>query len=601
VAIDDVSLSPSGTHIAYINEKNGVRYLYDFDLATKKARSFELGTAVVSSIRWLTDIHILVTTELPSRLVSFDDRKGEYRISTVFNLEKGTQNTLYANMQFFQGFTTGLVRRIQVDGRWQVTACSYSNDKNDDYFYLHRFDLDSGKSWLMDRAPLETREWLFTETGEMVARSVYYSKTRRWAAEHFSDGTWKEIYSFRVERLSPALSGFTADGKALIVTIPGEDVSTYHELTFDGVLGEGLTEEYSRKSALFHPLTLRLQGFSRFDGWPHYEYSDPVMKDIAAKAEKAVAGYRFILSDYADDPHKTIVYTEGDDDAGTYYFIDFASGASLEVGAVYPDMPWQWISNKKLISYKASDGLDISGYLSLPPNRAPKSLPLIVMPHDGPRGQTGQATDWLVQALTSSGYAVLQPNYRGSTNGSRAFVEAGYGQWGRKMQTDLSDGVKALSDQGLVHAKRVAIMGWGFGGYMALAGITLQDGIYKCAIDIAGIADMEFYSSKTALAGRFSPAYKWFTRWTGEASDMQAISPKARVQNVTVPVLIMHNIEDTSEDYQESVHMRDALKSAGKDVTFYSTKAPDSWMLIESWRVDFVKAVTGFMAAHNPA
>ena len=111
MAIDDVSLSPSGTHIAYINEKNGVRYLYDFDLATKKARSFELGTAVVSSIRWLTDIHILVTTELPSRLVSFDDRKGEYRISTVFNLEKGTQNTLYANMQFFQGFTTWCLRQ----------------------------------------------------------------------------------------------------------------------------------------------------------------------------------------------------------------------------------------------------------------------------------------------------------------------------------------------------------------------------------------------------------------------------------------------------------------------------------------------------------
>ena len=112
----------------------------------------------------------------------------------------------------------------------------------------------------------------------------------------------------------------------------------------------------------------------------------------------------------------------------------------------------------------------------------PKGLPLVVLPHGGPEARDYIDFDWQTQTLASRGYAVLQPNFRGSTGYGESFVAAGHGEWGRKMQTDLSDGVRHLVSQGIVDAKRVAIFGASYGGYAALAGATLDVGVYNCAV-----------------------------------------------------------------------------------------------------------------------
>ena len=167
------------------------------------------------------------------------------------------------------------------------------------------------------------------------------------------------------------------------------------------------------------------------------------------------------------------------------------------------------------LTYLAADGLAISGFLTLPRDLPEKNLPLVVMPHGGPAVQDTQRFDWWAQALADQGYAVLQPNYRGSDVNFK-FIEAGYGEWGRKMQTDLSDGVEYLAKAGIVDPSRVCIVGASYGGYAALAGVTLQSGIYRCAVSVAGLSDlprMRSWTNETQL-GRVS---RYWDRFWGVA------------------------------------------------------------------------------------
>ena len=140
--------------------------------------------------------------------------------------------------------------------------------------------------------------------------------------------------------------------------------------------------------------------------------------------------------------------------------------------------------------YKARDGLDIPAYLTLPPGKAPKNLPVVVMPHGGPDYRDYIGFDWMAQFFANRGYAVLQPNFRGSSGYGHKFTEAGLHQWGLKMQDDISDGVKKLIADGIANPKRVCIVGASYGGYAALAGATFTPDLYACAVSFAGISDL---------------------------------------------------------------------------------------------------------------
>ena len=144
------------------------------------------------------------------------------------------------------------------------------------------------------------------------------------------------------------------------------------------------------------------------------------------------------------------------------------------------------------ITYKARDGLEIPAYVTLPPRAPPKDarLPLVAPPHGGPRVRDAYDFDYVAQFLATRGYAVLQPQFRGSAGFGEDFVKAGKGEWGGKMQTDLLDGVAVLAAAGEVDPKRVCIVGASFGGYAALAGATLLPDAYRCAASIAGIGDL---------------------------------------------------------------------------------------------------------------
>jgi len=608
-AIQHVALSDDGGSLAYIKEAGGQKTLYVIELSTSKVRPFLIGSAKVSGLQWLDASHLILGTLATGKEEAFAGGRQTFGIETIYNIEKLTTNTLFSRVEGFKSFVAGGVSRARKNGKTFVTAASYPVDGKGDGRTLFRFDLDNGDVYeVLDRGTWDTDDWLLTPEGDLVARTTYHRKQHVWSLEYRVGNAWKEIFSRPADLESPGLWGLAQDGKSLIVSLPAVaegDAHNYYELSPDGVLSEPLLKDAFNRAPLFDSVTERHSGFTFYDGWSHPTYFDPARQAIYDKAQAAVDGYRMSIVERADDPNKVIIYTEGSDDAGSYYYIDFTTGKTIAIGSNYPQIPAEWISEKRAIKYKASDGLEIEAYLTLPPNRDARNLPLVVYPHGGPEWRDGLEIDVQGQTYADMGYAVLQPNFRGSSGYGLKFLQAGYGEWGRKMQTDLSDGVRYLAAQGIVDPKRVCIVGASYGGYAALAGATLDTGIYRCAVDVAGISDvkdlLELQLYEAGDSEHIPGTYRYLKRFLGDITKLDEISPIRHVEKCTIPVLIVHGKDDTVVQFSQSTNMVAALKAAGKDVTFVQYDHEDHWETNEAARTDMMKIITAFIAKHNPA
>lgn len=600
--IRNVCLSPNGRKIAYLQEKGGVKFIIEHDLDTKQSQTFNIGVAKVSSLSWIDDSHLSVATFATGKMERFAGGRQTFTIVSVYNIATPAINTLFADLPGFESFVTGNVNVINYKGKAQITASSYKTGFEDDAHYLYRFNLDGSGASVMDRGTVGTRSWIMTPQGDLVARTIYSDKSKTYSIE-YNTGGWMEIYSLKCDIDRPYVAGLGRDGKALVVFMPTDDgEGMYYEMAPDGKLSAPLVKSAVNETPTFDPITFRLNGIRTYDGWSHYNYFAPVDQDIVKKTEKAMEGYRFVIIERGINPLQVIVYSEGSDDAGTYYYIDFRTGEVVTIGYAYPDIPVEWITSKSKITYKAADGTQIEAYLTLPPNREAKNLPLVVHPHGGPQARDGLGFDSEVQAYASRGYAVLQPNFRGSEGYGIKFTEAGYGQWGRKMQTDLSDGVRYLASQSIIDLKRVCISGASYGGYAALAGATLDTGVYNCAVDVSGISDIrEFLDSKRPADAMYVPAsYRYLQRFLGDEKTLDEISPIKHVDKCNIPVLIVHGKDDTVVEFSQSANMVKALKAAGKDVTFQPYEHEDHWQTNEAARTDMYKTIIAFIEKHNP-
>jgi dipeptidyl aminopeptidase/acylaminoacyl peptidase len=253
------------------------------------------------------------------------------------------------------------------------------------------------------------------------------------------------------------------------------------------------------------------------------------------------------------------------------------------------------------IKYKAQDGLEIEAVLTLPPGREAKDLPLIVLPHGGPRSHDELTFDWWAQAFASRGYAVLQPNFRGSTGYGESFLHAGDNQWGRKMQTDLSDGIAFLAKQGTIDPKRACIVGGSYGGYAALAGVTLQKDVYKCAVAVAPVSDLKMALDQDYHETGSTELRNYWTELMGPRDQLDQYSPRAHAAQADAPILLIHGRDDTVVPYIQSQKMADALKDAGKPFEFVDLKHEDHWLSGSDTRLQMLESAVAFVQKYNPA
>jgi dipeptidyl aminopeptidase/acylaminoacyl peptidase len=263
----------------------------------------------------------------------------------------------------------------------------------------------------------------------------------------------------------------------------------------------------------------------------------------------------------SDDGRRSIVYVYGSNDPGAYYLYDAAKGLTL-LGKVRPLLDPAQLPEVRFVTYKARDGMTIPAYLTVPKGGS-KPYPTVVMPHGGPWARDYMRFDEWVQFLANRGYAVLQPQYRGSDGWGQKLWRAGDREWGQKMQDDKDDGAAWLVQQGIADKDRIGMYGFSYGGYAAMAAIVRPNPPYQCAIAGAGLSELRTFD-KLTFGSRFGRQF--------QNPTIAGLSPLDKVQDASIPIMIFHGDRDQTVPIEQSEKYHAALKAAGKDTQYIEVK-----------------------------
>ena len=300
-----------------------------------------------------------------------------------------------------------------------------------------------------------------------------------------------------------------------------------------------------------------------------------------------------------------VVTTYSSRDPGATYLFDASKGQLKEV---YRPRPWikpEQMSETKPIRYAARDGLSIPAYLTLPTGKEAKKLPLIAWIHGGPQARDHWGWEREAQFFANRGYAVLQPNYRGSTGYGFAHQARGYKQWGQAMQDDITDGIKKLIADGVVDASRVCIGGGSYGGYATMAGLVKEPEMFKCGINVVGVTDLVWmhdigYSDFQTFDPKGSDLFldTAMGSLSNDRAMLEANSPRRHAERIKAPVLFVHGTNDQRVPIKHAEGMRDAMKAAGKPYEWLEfAEEGHGWRKEENW-VTYLKAMEKFLARH---
>ena len=263
----------------------------------------------------------------------------------------------------------------------------------------------------------------------------------------------------------------------------------------------------------------------------------------------------------SDDGRRGLVAVFGSNDPGAYYLYDAAKGLTL-LGKLRPLLDPAQLAEVKFVTYKARDGMTIPAYLTVPKGGS-KPYPTVVMPHGGPWARDYMRFDPWVQFLANRGYAVLQPQYRGSDGWGQKLWRAGDREWGQKMQDDKDDGAAWLVEQGIAAKDRIAMYGFSYGGYAAMAAIVRPNPPYQCAIAGAGLSELRTFD-KITFDSRFGRKY--------QNPTIAGLSPLDKVQDASIPIMIFHGDRDQTVPIEQSEKYHAALKAAGKNTQYVEIK-----------------------------
>lgn len=307
------------------------------------------------------------------------------------------------------------------------------------------------------------------------------------------------------------------------------------------------------------------------------------------------------------DKSKFLVYTESPYVPSSYYLYNEKQNTATFLGSAYPQFETGELADVFPIKYFARDGQEIRGYLTVPVGQQPKNLPMVTMPHGGPQARDGQSFDYLAQFLANRGFAVFQPNFRGSGGYGKKWAEAGHGEWGGLMSDDVTDGVRKLVELGVADPKRMCIMGWSYGGYAAQIAAVVTPDLYNCAISINGVSDLPdmldeetkgnidaFYTSRDYWTEHMGHRYK-------DRKALIAASPARQTARIKMPILLIHAETDRIVPVEQSRKMAEMLRNAGKPVTYVEFPGGDHSLTYEKSRVTAMQEVDKFLAIYmNP-
>ncbi len=613
LAVRNVELSETGRLVGFLNRFGETDHVVVYDFATGESRSLlALENVRARDLRFVGDKYLVVVASKLAELRSYRGR-WEHSIAYSIDLESGKALPLLRGTERLYPAQEGLGRIVAVDddGEHVYMPAFRGDQTNTPSYDVIKVNLRSGRGLTSGDIPGQdnTHDWIVDGDGKVLAREDYDERNRLHEIRVYDGRRSNAIYSKQTDIPEVALTGVSASGdKLMLVGAGGSEFLSLYELDVnDGsISGPVLQRDDADIEGVVIDENRVVLGVQYSGMRPTYEMFDPEITSAIASVQEAIPNASVFLSSWSQDFSKLLFYVTGGLAPERYYVFDRTTAQFTQIAAARPEITEADVGEVMTIEYKSTDGLTIPAVVTWPTGvseDAREGLPLVVLPHGGPESYDFVQFDWLAQYLANEGYLVLQPNFRGSAGLGSSFRLAGHGQWGRMMQEDIDAGARALATIGWADPERTCIVGWSYGGYAALAAGALNPSQYKCVASIAGVSDLiDMLEQDRKQFGPDSLVYTYWKQLIGDpATDkaaIEAISPYKLAQNFVAPVLLIHGDEDTVVPVRQSRRMENALKDAGKEVTYLKINGDDHSLVANESRVQALSALGSFLRQH---
>jgi dipeptidyl aminopeptidase/acylaminoacyl peptidase len=448
------------------------------------------------------------------------------------------------------------------------------NDRDKAWHDLYKVRISTGERTLLRKNTERLVGWDFdlTDRLRLAERSAENGDTEILRVD---DNGFTKIYSCDVFETCGVIH-FNKDGRVYLETNKGTDLT---RLTlFDLQSGkEELVESdpmnrVDLATAHFSQKNDELLWTTYIDDKRRVYWKDKAFETDHEFLTKKLLGKEINFQSGTKDEHLFIVASLSDVDPGSVYLFDRQTKQLTLQYQAREKLRRDWLAPMKPVRYKSSDGLEIPAYLTVPNGVDPKSLPLVVVPHGGPWARDVWGYNPWSQFFANRGYAVLQPNFRGSTGYGKKFLDAGNKQWGDKMQDDITWGVKYLVAQGIADPTRVGIFGGSYGGYATLAGVAFTPDVYAAAVSLVGPSNL--ITLLNAIPPYWEAGRKLFTERMGDPStpegkaQLERQSPLNSASKIKTPLLVIQGANDPRVNKAESEQIVVALRDRGAPVEY---------------------------------
>jgi len=568
-------LSPDGKHLATTRTQNGRKVLQIMRIADRKTvGTFGLaGERDIEDLYWPNNDHVLFGASLSNGALDLPVRTHELmqvkvdgtQPETFIKPDKSNLMVLEHNLRHFE-----IVDLLRDDD--EHILVSINDDPSNFYLNnLYRLNLRTGlRTRLMQTRHRDGDFYSDVRQGVVrVQTGVTSDNAVVLMARKSEDAGWQEIARWPREQGGAWVAGYNVDPNQLYLTdaVDGGVEGLYtldltskaRTLLFSSPRFELDNLIYGRD--LKSPIGVAWNGERR--AWKFFDDKHPDAV-LLQSLRKALGEVDLEFTSFSKDRSIAVVAAVSDTLAATYYVVDLAKPGLL---ARLPSRPWldpAQLSPRQSVQYKARDGTTIHGYLTLPRNAGKDPAPMVVMPHGGPFGvrdhwafEGPAAND--AQVLASRGYAVLQPNFRGSGGYGAAFRKAGHGQWGKLMEDDVIDATRWAIQQGHADKDRICIYGGSYGAYAALEAVSVEPDLYRCAVGYAGVYDLKMSQSDS-----YSDLSRDYWKKVMDQPNLDNHSPALHANRIKVPVFLVHGEDDRICPFDQFKRMRKALADNGK-------------------------------------
>tara|TARA_R110002124_G_scaffold19440_14_gene78030 strand:- start:17943 stop:19886 length:1944 start_codon:yes stop_codon:yes gene_type:complete len=605
---ESMAISPDGKFLAYFLYLDDATLLVMLDVEKRESYGLVKSDNVRFKFNWLRwvnpeklvfslyfpDARGLGVETMETRLLSIGP--GDKEAKTLFKPSRDTR----AKYKHISQFQDDVISTLPAEP--DTILMGYDID-NPTYPAVYSVDVNTGRKSKVRRSKFPVRDWIADRQGRVRAgigfdadealRSIWVLDldTERW------NKLWEYRY-FTQPDVTPL--GFGIDPNTLYVRADHKGrqaiftIDTRQE-TREMTLVVSDPDYDIEGELIYSPKTNDAVGVAHGEAENSRIYWSQQYQDFQRKIDKALPDTNNTLVSFSDDEQHYVVYASSATSPGVYYYGNRQAGTLESVIHQYPGLLNEPLARATKVNYKARDGLEIEAYLTLPTDFDGKPVAAVILPHGGPMVREYGGFDYWTQFFANRGYAVLQPNFRGSSGYGHEFEMQAVGQYGMAMQDDLTDGTHWLVEEGIADPKRICMVGASYGGYAALLAAAKTPDLYQCAVSFAGVSDLLQQRNKSRHYVNKEVAFDQYGR---DNKQLQANSPIKLVEKITIPILLVHGENDRIVDVEQSRDMAEELQDHDKLFEYIELEDGTHYLDNQQHRTVLFKAMDRFLAQY---